>query len=204
MKRIVSLLVVCVLAAACVPLSLHPLYTDEDLVFEPDLLGEWAEKDAKETWLFTEGKEKSYDFWFTDEDGKRGAFIAHLVNVEGSLFIDIFPKEPEEEAADEYRWHLVGMHSFIHVKQIHPTLQMALLDLDWLKKFLYQHPEEIRHERVDDKIILTAKPKELQAFLIQCQNIEGSFGDYSDMTRKEEDPRAGDTGQSAGRPTEAR
>jgi hypothetical protein len=201
MKKITIPLLIGLLAAGCVPLSLHPLYTEADLVFEPGLLGEWAERDSEETWTFTNGNENSYNFSYVDEEGKRGEFVAHLVNVQGNLFLDIRPKEPEEDAADIYRWHLLGMHSFLHVRQIHPELQMAVLDPDWLKDFLAKNPEEISYEAVDDKIILTARPKALQAFLIKCEGLEGAFGDYSNMTRKQES--AGNAGQSAGQPTDA-
>ena len=185
MKIIIIPLLICVLAAGCVPLSLHPLYTDADLVFEPVLVGEWTETGSEETWTFTKGEGSSYNFSYADDDGKRGEFIAHLVNVRGSLFLDIFPKDPEEDAAPIYLWHLVGMHSFLRVKQIEPTLQMAILDPDWLKKFLEEHPGEVQYEKVDDKILLLDETKELQAFVVRCAQLEGAFGDYSDMTRNQ-------------------
>lgn len=186
MKRIAIPLLVCVLAAGCVPLSLYPLYTDADLVFEPGLVGEWTEADSEETWTFTKREENSYNFSYVDERGNRGEFIAHLAKIEGELFLDIYPEEPEEDAAGIYKWHFVGMHSFFRVKQIEPTLQMATIDLDWLKAFLQKHPEEIEYKKVDDKIVLLAETKELQGFVVRCEQREGAFGDYSDMTRKEQ------------------
>jgi len=44
MKYITTVLIIgiALVASACVP-SLHPLYTDKDLIFEPALLGEWVE-----------------------------------------------------------------------------------------------------------------------------------------------------------------
>lgn len=51
--------VVLVALVGCVP-SLHPLYTDGDLVFNPALVGEWSEKDSEERWIFTKSGEKEY------------------------------------------------------------------------------------------------------------------------------------------------
>ena len=46
--------------AGCVP-SLNPLYTEEDLIFEPKLVGVWAENaEAKERWTFEQAGEKDY------------------------------------------------------------------------------------------------------------------------------------------------
>jgi hypothetical protein len=40
-----------VFMGGCV-LSLHPLYTENDLIFEEKLLGTWAEEGSKVTWQF--------------------------------------------------------------------------------------------------------------------------------------------------------
>ena len=37
------------LPVGCVP-SLHPLYTDQDVIFDQSVLGVWAEDGSKETW----------------------------------------------------------------------------------------------------------------------------------------------------------
>ncbi len=184
MKKTLSLIFVCALTVGCVQLSLYPLYTDADLVFESDLIGEWSEEGSRETWAFTKADGNAYDFSFTDDNGEKGEFIAHLVKVQGDLFLDIFPKKPEENGSDAYGWHLLGMHSFIHVKQIEPMLQMAVLDPGWVKKYLQEHADAIQHETLKDRIILTAKTEELQAFVVKIRKIGGAFDDYCNMTRK--------------------
>ncbi|MBI3044618.1 MAG: hypothetical protein HYY78_17510 [Betaproteobacteria bacterium] len=40
--------------AGCV-FSLHPLYTDEDVVFDPALIGAWVQGNAGNTWEFGKG-----------------------------------------------------------------------------------------------------------------------------------------------------
>ncbi len=167
---------------SCVP-SLHPIYTGEDLVFDPALVGAWSEEGSADTWTFSKSGEKEYNLVLVDDEGK-GEFVVHLAKVEGRLFLDLFPKEPDLKANDFYKSHLLRVHSFILVAKIQPTLQMAVLDPGWIKKFLQDHPDAIRHEEVNDDILLTAKPKELQAFLIKHEKTEGAFGEFSNFIRK--------------------
>ena len=149
------------IVAGCVP-SLHPLYTDKDVVFELGLLGKWSHEDenSKDTWTFTKGNGKEYNL-VVDDGKKQGAFIAHLVKVEGGMFLDIFPKEPNLKENDFYKMHLLPAHTFMRVKQIKPTLQMAPLNPKWIEKLLEENPDALGHEKVEDRLVLTAKPKEL-------------------------------------------
>jgi hypothetical protein len=169
---------------SCAP-SLHPLYTDRDLVFELDLVGEWSEEGSKETWTFTKSGEKEYGLVYIDEKGKRGEFIVHLVKAEERLFLDFFPvvSDFKKDVNDFYTGHVLRVHTFMRVEQIQPTLRMAPLDHDWVKKYLQDHPDDIRHEKVNDGILLTAQPKELQAFLLKHEKTEAAFGELSDLIR---------------------
>jgi len=177
---VVSLgLMVC--CAGCVP-SLYPLYTGPDVVFDPALIGEWKSDDLKETWVFTQLEEKNYRLALTDQDGNPGLFTAHLVKVEGRLFLDLFPEEPSEIKNDFYKGHLLPVHTFSLVKQVSPTLQVASMKPDELRDYLEDHPTDLAHERRDNTLILTAKPKDLQSFLLQHE--KEIFSEPGEMKRK--------------------
>jgi hypothetical protein len=170
------------LLGGCVP-SLHPLYTEKDLTFDPALLGQWTEDDGKGTWAFTKAGEKEYRLVFTDNQGKGGGFQAHLLKIEGRLFLDIFPTDLDLKENDFFRLHLLPAHTFMLVKQVQPSLQMAFLNPDWVEKYLKEHPESIRHETLDDgHTVFTAQPKELQAFVLQHEKV--AFGTPQRLTRK--------------------
>ena len=38
------------LLSGCIVRSLHPLYTDENVIFEEGLVGQWMEEGSKEVW----------------------------------------------------------------------------------------------------------------------------------------------------------
>ena len=55
MNKILLTLVLIALCSitGCIPTSINPLYTGQDLVFDPALIGVWSETgDSKETWAF--------------------------------------------------------------------------------------------------------------------------------------------------------
>src|SRR5207245_7376674 len=93
MRSLTALLTLGLLLAlgGCIP-SLHPLYTDNDVVFDPALLGQWvrAERDSKQTLTFTKADKNAYKLVQTD-DSSNGVYIAHLVKLDGKLFLDIKP-----------------------------------------------------------------------------------------------------------------
>lgn len=171
------------LVSGCVP-SLHPLYTDKDVVFDPALVGVWApDNDDKENWAFTKEGENAYALVYTDKDGKTGPFNAHLVKVDSAQFLDLYPAEPKLEENDFYKAHLVPAHTFLLVSQTKPNLRLAVLNADWLKRFLAANPAAIRHEEADGRIVLTAQPKDLQRFLLANLKTKDAFNEPFDLQR---------------------
>lgn len=171
------------LLCGCVP-SLYPLYTPADLTFAPELVGTWTGEKEKETWVFKKEDDNAYAATLTESDGKKGNFKVHLVKIEEHLFLDIYPETPEIDANSFYIWHLRPVHTFMKVEQLAPTLKVATLDLDWCTKYLKENPTAISHEITDDTILLTAKPKELQAFLLKHLNTEGAWEQSPPMTKQ--------------------
>ena len=169
--------------ASCVT-SLNPLYTEQDLIFDAALLGVWTDKNSTETWELTKADEKEYKIVYTDEDGKTGEFIAHLLKADGKTFLDLTPVEPTLSQNDFYKGHFLPTHTFALVSQTAPTVQISFLEPKWLKKSLAENPKAIRHEKLDDEILLTDAPKKLQKFLLAHLNTEGAFAKPISLKRK--------------------
>ena len=174
--------------------SLHPFYTEKDLVFEPALVGTWGEpgSNSKESWAFTPSGEKAYRLVVTDSDGRSGAFEAHLASLNGSLILDLYPEDPKLAASTFYKHHLQKVHSFVRIVKVGPVLTMSVLDVTWLDQFLRKNPKALKHERTEDGILLTASTEELQAFILKHLHTQGAFQDPIDFSR------IGDTPQEAG------
>lgn len=172
------------LLGGCLP-SLHALYTDETLIFKEELAGKWM-TDEDEIWKFRRADEQEYELRISDDEKKAGWFEVHLVELEGMMFLDIFPSsEPLEDMQDFYKFHILPAHTFMKVDQIDPNLQLRMMDTGEVAEMLKDDPNLLKHEELDDLLVLTASTEQLQEFMIKYANAEGVFGDASDMRRLE-------------------
>ena len=179
--------VLAALLGGCVPvMSLHPLYTEKDVVFEERLLGRWVDdpNSPEITWEFNRIEEpnKAYSLAFSDEEGKKGSFVAHLVRLQNRLFLDVYPSEPPSEIEDPNKlelpynsFFLIPAHTFIKIDFIGRKLKMWLTNDEEMKKLLKEEPNAVKHTFIEDKLILTAPTKELQNFVLKYADDKRVF-----------------------------
>ena len=175
------------LLGGCVPvMSLHPLYTEKDAVFEERLLGRWVDDpNSPETiWQFSRIDEpnNAYNLVFSDVEGKKGFFVAHLVKLQNRLFLDVYPSEPPWEIEDPNKlelpynsFFLIPAHTFIRIDFIGRKLKMWLTNDEEMKKLLKEEPNAVKHTFIEDKLILTAPTKELQNFVLKYADDKRVF-----------------------------
>lgn len=173
----------------CVPVaSLHCLYTEGDIVFEEKLLGTWVQEpnEPKTTWEFSRNDDpnNAYKFIFTDDEGKKGSFVAVMVKLKDKLYLDVFPSELPWDMDDPNHvpwlynsFFMVPAHTFIKVDSIEPQLKLRLTIEDKMKEFLKENPKAIKYTFVEDRIVLTAPTKQLQAFVLKYTDDERVFSE---------------------------
>jgi len=199
------------LLGGCVPvLSLQPLCTDNDTVFDEKLLGTWLNDSNDTTWQFErltnvipdemefkrpENPEKAYYLTFTNINhgsglASKGAFFARLTHIQNSPYLDIFPsrlsmpKDPNDCPHIYNCFFLVPAHSFIKIESIKPTfLKIRLTDDDKMKKLLKQDPNAVQHTFIEDTPILIAPTQELQNFVIKYADDENLFSNQIVLTK---------------------
>ena len=159
------------LLTACIP-SVHPFYTEKDVVFDPRLLGQWiTPEEPLGSWRFEDDGDKKYKFTVTESNGKQGEFVAHLFKLKGHSFLDIIPAKLElkEDQAGMVGMALIPGHLLIRVREIEPTLKADFFDWDWLQEYLKKNPKALAHRGSGDKdpLVLTAAPRELQRFVLK-------------------------------------
>ncbi len=186
-----------VLLGGCVPvISLHPLYTEKDVVMEKKLYGTWVDdaNSPNTTWEFKRIDEpkNAYKLIFTDEDGKKGSFVAHMVKLQNRLFLDIFPSElpwePEDPNKMDWPYNslfLIPAHTFVKVDSIEPQLKLRLTLESKMEELLKENPSAAEHTSVGDRLVLTGSTKELQAFVLKYADDERVFTDQVALSRKE-------------------
>jgi hypothetical protein len=193
-----------VVLGGCVPvLSLHPLYTKEDIQFKEELLGIWADGSNDTMWEFkpSEESEAGYELVFTgeSEEGEpKGLFVAHLVKLEDKFFLDIYPAnlpggDPEDPNTTPWPYNMfffLPAHTFLKVEFIGTnSMKVLITDDDKLGELLGENPNAIRHEVVEDydgNIVLTASTKELQAFVMKYAEDERVFSNEIVLHRKKD------------------
>lgn len=194
-----------VLLGGCVPvMSLHPLFTKENVVFEEKLLGTWVD-DPNSPGVIWEFKriaepEKAYKLIFSDDKGKKGSFVARLVKLENRLFLDVYPAELpwEPEDPNNVKWlynsfFLIPAHTFMKIDSIEPQLKMQLTDDNKMEELLKEYPDAVKHTSVEDRLVLTASTKELQTFVLKYADDNRVFtGEIVLNRKKSKDPNSGD------------
>ena len=94
-----------------------PFYTDDDLIFEEKLIGNWKDNDAEI--LISKGKtENTYKIILTEQDGETQTFAANLIKLNNLMFLGIFYDENVLQENNTYDRLLPD--GFVRVDQIEP------------------------------------------------------------------------------------
>jgi hypothetical protein len=184
-----------ILLGGCIPvISLNSFYKPLDVTFDKNLLGTWVNEpnNPTNTWVFSQNDDPNigYNFEFTDEEGRKGSFVANLFNLEKIYFLDVYPAElpwdPDDPNKVEFFYNtflMIPAHSIIKVDSIGTELKVRLTETDKLKDLLDENPGVIRYKAIEDRIILTASTEELQTFITKYSEDDRLFPDRITMYR---------------------
>lgn len=164
-------------------------------MFRKGLIGTWDQVDKENTWQFTESRadqnHQAYRLVLTDDKGRPGTFLAHLVKLDDTLFLDLFPIAPQVANNGFYKFHYQRVHTFLRVELGERELSLAPMSPKWLENYLAEHPGALSHTKVTsagqlptgdennaaERLLLTASTAELQRYLRKHSGTEGAFGD---------------------------
>lgn len=197
------------LVAGCVPIvSLHPLFTKDNLAFDEKLLGVWLEdvNSPEASWEFARMTEdeaanlpndlksefkRVYRLNIVDKEGHRGSLAACLVKLGSRMFLDVLPdtlpsgERDIEKAKLLYNAFLfLPVHGFLRVDAIGDQLKMRFTNDDEFKKLIEAEPQAVKFTEVDNRFVLTASTKELQAFVTKYADDSRLFSGDLSLTRK--------------------
>jgi hypothetical protein len=169
------------LLTGCLP-SLHPLYNDKTMIFREELVGKWLGDDSS-FWQFRRAGEKEYELRICDDEEQLGRFSAHLIEIKGLMFLDLFPDSKALGNMDDfYKIHFLPVHTFMRIDRTNPNLRLRMIDYEKIENMLKDDPNVIKHEVIDDdRIVLTASTEELQNFV--AEHVNTIFTDASDAIR---------------------
>ena len=111
------------------------------------------------------------------ESGSKAEFIAHLVRLGDRFFVDFFPVDWEENYKNTLlAIHLMGVHTFARI-ELGEHLKIQWFDGDYLEKLLAENKIRIQHEYNGAYTLLTAKPEELQKFVLKYADEQDAFSE---------------------------
>ena len=174
--------------AGCIPSSLNGIYTDDNLVFEPALVGVWGDPEnptSNERNEFIRTGENEYQLVSFNDEGEACLFDIHMSRIGDALFLDFFPEGKDIDIPDCYELNVIGLHTFFKVDQLEPTLKLSAINYDWLKDNLKKNPNALSHQIIENNYILTGSTDEIVAFLAKHSSTEEAFEQMEAMVRIE-------------------
>lgn len=180
------------LLQGCIVKSLHPFYASTDLVYKKELINTWIDEDGNKWTIHpvdvanTSGvaEPRAYEMTCTKE-GKSAAFLAHLFELEGNLFLDFRPLASDGSTVELFEMHLLPSHSVAKVAKLtDDVVEIIWFNEKWLNRLFSQNRIKISHEVIveensgndeDRTYVLTASTEELRKFLVKYGNDESAF-----------------------------
>jgi hypothetical protein len=165
--------------------SLQPIYTDEDIVFEPALAGTWTDDNGNAMEIVpSTDVENAYIITpvISDDESVQGPILAHLVKFSDFMFLDVYPGKSDADPKDVRHSLFLNAHAFLLVDQIEPELILRDMDAKWLGDYLDANPDALGHTRVRSAYIncttdvITASTEDIQTFMVAHIGDEGAYG----------------------------
>ena len=185
--------------------TLHPIFTEKDLAYDPKLIGTWKIDNQKTdihrvviTNLATESsielpgnissiKQKGYLISYQREHTTE-RYIAFLARIGNHLYFDYFPADKKEDRKiDEFfEVHFVKMHTSYRVDiSKDGSFELTQLDEGYVRKLIDEKKIRISHETdADDNKVITASTKELQQYLLKYGDEPSAYRSDKTIFRK--------------------
>ena len=189
-----TLFLAAILLGGCLS-TIHPIFTDKDLVLETRLLGNWEKgKDnsrvtyrhptAAELKTFSPGLQaQAAKIYVLEEINAKGGIqtfnYAFIVKLGKYNYVDIYPGETtaEQSANDFFAAHYTPMHSIYRIQsKDRNSFSMQQLDGGYLEKLIRNKQIRIKHEVMEDGgFVITAPTGELQQYLIKYGDVPEAY-----------------------------
>lgn len=175
--------------------TLFPLFTKNDVVFDPKLVGKWdTGKDGKLA-VFERGSasaftgvpellqqiaSQGYVVTFTSQDGyEESKYYAFMMKLGKYNYLDYYPADTKMESHFEefYKLHFTKMHSFFRVRfNDEESFEISQFDEGFLKDLIDRKQIRIRHEKkIDGNYLITAPTAELQQYVMKYGDVPGAY-----------------------------
>ncbi len=193
--NVISLILICVLLAGCEPqVSLFPLFSSTDDVFENQLLGEWNVQSGSEIKpdekfglaIFQRGTdtgsyEVTVDF---DENGEKLISACRLVRLEGYLFFDLGSPDLEPRKNATIPYPTIQSHVFGRVHLEKDKMHIDFLNDKWVSDQAKAGKLTLASVTTSNGIALSANTEDLRKFALEHAEDQDAFSEVFAFQRK--------------------
>jgi hypothetical protein len=184
----IGLLLFVIAANGCLQPSLNPLFSPEESVFEPGLVGVWVCED--ETWTFAKQSNEDLDFRETYSitvrtDRSTGELAGWLGRLDNQLFVTFVLTSDHGVQNKFLARHLVGAYTFGRLNIEPGRLRVAMLSSGWVDRAEQAGLLSIglRRSTPMSDVLLTAPPHDLQRFARAYADDDEVFDDQLELVR---------------------
>lgn len=107
-------------------------------------------------------------------DTLEAEFVVHMLVLGGQHYLNYYPGDFELDH-DFLSWHMVEANNFSKVWITEDSISLAFFDPSYLEELIDENRIKISHIRHDDGILITARTKELQKFVIKYGDEEDAI-----------------------------
>lgn len=157
--RFAAVAALALLATGCGELlSVHPLATKDNSVFDPALVGVWSDGDDL-LLRVSEDKPAAYDIlWMNTKDSDKVKLKGRLVQLRDQKVLDLWPADPTPFS--------IPGHAFLLVRTVGDGLEVRFLDSKWLQAKV-RESGALAHTLIEGDPVITGPTPQVEAFLLK-------------------------------------
>ena len=186
MSNKLIILVIVFLLSGCGIFSLHPLYHQEDLIVDTNLIGKWQCADDEDLAIIIDSiGNRKYEFDIIDGNDTV-YFEMGLIELKDQYFIDLYPLEdsnfPSEGNYDVLELmvrNYIPVHTFMKLDFLEGDIILTEFDNERLIDLFSQNRIRLPHEMInqDEYVVITASTNDLQKFITRYANDIDAFNE---------------------------
>jgi hypothetical protein len=181
-RAVTGVLSLAFIFSGCV-LSVEPVVSEADAIFDGRLLGTWESEDERAVVSRAGGNSYAIEWW--DEQqvnyGSAGRFGAHLGRLGDRLVLDVWPEPAEDEVPSVYEDVLIPGHLLFSIELDSDVIRVATVS-DSLETALQSGEVRLSHNRIGPSVfgdgrhlVLFGTTEELQSSLAAFINLPDAF-----------------------------
>jgi len=157
--------------------SVHPLFTNEELVVRNELMGRW-QVDDDTIWEFSRGGGHYYTVVHIQEEDT--TYLDAGLGMVGDLYFLDFTIG-DIDLNDMELFHLFPTHTFAKVTFGDDRIVLEWFATQWLENLIKDKRIRIRHELENKQVLLTASTDELKKFIHKYANEPKAFDEPQEL-----------------------